>query len=260
MAGEDDDLILDDPKDKVNGEGLETEKDAGGENGDEEVGGLDVEGAAEGERTEAEGQDAVLAEEPKLSRGERRLQALANETKAAKEELGRERQARQELAERLGRLEQPRQAQPTGPSAEQIALMTPDELIDHKLGLASKRFEQQLGQIQWNTYEAGDKANFQALVRTDPQAARYADEVEQRLTAMRAQGQNVDRERLLTFIVGEKVRERSKGAKEKQAAEGKTRIARQTVKPGAARSDTAPNRGKMSDAEARAKRLENMTF
>lgn len=138
--------------------------------------------------------------------------------------------------------------------------MTPDELITYRLGESDKRFQQTLGQIKWETYEANDRSTFNALKATDPLAAKYADEVETRLTAMRQQGQNVDRERLLTFIIGEKARAGRSVAKQRQTAQGQQRIARQTVRPGAARSDTTGNRGKVSDQEARDKRLENMTF
>ena len=256
MAADEDEVLIDEG---TPNEGLEAEAVADGQDGDEEVGGLDAEGAAEGDGADAqEGQ--VDQAERRPSRGEVRFQKLSQTAKQATEDAALARREATELRERIARLEQPRQAAPQGPSAEQIALMTPDELINYRLGESDKRFQQTLGQIQWNTYEASDKVMLNALKATDPLAAKYADEVETRLAQMRQQGQNVDRERLLTYIIGEKARAGRSVAKQRQQAQGQQRIARQTVRPGAARSDTAGNRGKVSDQEARDKRLENMTF
>ena len=256
MAGDDDDLTLDEG---TPNEGLEAEADAGDQDGHEDVEGLDAEGAAEGDGTDAqEGQ--VDQPERRPSRGEVRFQTLSRTAKEATERATRAETAARDLTERIARLERPAQAAPQGPSAEQLALMTSDELITYRLGESDKRFQQTLGQIQWNTYEASDKATFNSLKATDPLATKYADEVETRLAAMRQQGQNVDRERLLTYIIGEKARAGRSVAKQRQTAQGQQRIARQTVRPGAARSDTTGNRGKVSDQEARDKRLENMTF
>lgn len=189
--------------------------------------------------------------------GEARFQTLNQRAREATERASLAERKASELEQRLSRLEQPKQQ---GKSPEEVALMTPDELVNYRLGEATKGFEQKLGQIQWATYEAGDKSAFQALVSRDPVAARYADEVESRLSQMRSQGQNVDRERLLTFIVGEKVRQKNSGAKAKQQNEGQRKIARQTVTATNTRGDTPSNRGKMSEQEAREKRLENITF
>ncbi len=257
MAGEDD-LPLED--EGTPNEGLETEADAASPDSEDAEVGADLEGSAEGDGADAEEGQVDQTERRQPSRGEVRFQKLSQTAKEATERAARAESAARELTERIARLERPAQAASQGPTAEQIALMTPDELITYRLGESDKRFQQTLGQIQWNTYETSDKASFSALKATDPLAAKYAGEVEERLLAMRAAGQNVDRERLLTFIIGEKARAGRSVAKQRQQAQGQQRIARQTVRPGAARSDTAGNRGKVSDTEARDKRLENMTF
>ncbi len=257
MADEDDDLTLDEG---TPNEGLEAEANAEGADGHEDVEGLDAERSAEGDGADAQEGQVDPAERRQPTRGEVRFQTLSKAAKDATERATRAETQARELADRIARLERPAQAAPTGPTAEQIALMTPDELINYRLGESDKRFQQTLGQIQWQTYEANDRSTFNALKATDPLAAKYADEVEKRLMEMRAGGQNVDRDRLFTFIVGEKARAGRSVAKQRQTAQGQQRIARQTVRPGAARSDTTGNRGKVSDAEAREKRLENMTF
>ncbi len=257
MADEDDLPLVDEG---TPNEGLEAEADAGDQDADAEVGGLDAEGAAEGDGADAqEGQVDGDAAPPRKRGANETIRELRASRKTETEARLRLETETRELRERLGRLEQPRQA-PQGPTPEQLALMTPDELIDHKLGIATKRFEATLGQIQWQTYEATDKAAFEALKASHPMARRLADKVESRLAEMRAQGQNVDRVRLAKYLVGEEAWEKGEAAKVKQAAQGQQRIARQTVRPGAARSDTTGNRGKVSEQEARDKRLENMTF
>ena len=254
----DDELILED--EGTPNEGLEAEADAEGADGHENVEGLDAEGAAEGDGADAQEGQVDGAPQRQPSRGEVRFQKLSQTAKQATEDAALARREAAELRDRLSRLERPAQAVPQGPTPEQLALMTPDELINYRLGESDKRFQATLGQIQWQTYETSDKAAFNSLKATDPLAAKYADEVETRLAAMRQQGQNVDRERLLTFIIGEKARAGRSVAKQRQQAQGQQRIQRQTVRPGAARSDTAGNRGKVSEQEARDKRLENMTF
>ncbi len=192
----------------------------------------------------------------KPSRAETRFQRLANEAKTAREEAAQVRREADELKARLARLERPLD-QPKEPTADEMALWSPDQIIDYKLNKATSKFEQTLGQLQFQTYESGDKANFKALCAVDSVAARYADEVESRLAELRSKGQNVDRERLLTYIVGEKVRQRGSGAKKKQAQDGERRIARQRVEPASAKGDTeAPRRGGKTLEE----RLEGISF
>jgi len=257
MPGENDDnLELETPN-----EGLEAEADADSPDREDAEVGAELEGAAEGDGSDAQEGQEVEGEPRRPTRGEARFQKLSQTTKQAVEDAATARREAAELRERLARLEQPRQEQPKGPSAEEIALMTPQEYADYKLGQAEKRFQQTVGQIQWQTYEASDRAAFNALKATDPLATKYADEVETRLAQLRQQGQNVDRERLLTYIIGEKARQGRTAARGKQAAAGQQRIARQQTRPGSPqRSDTPARRGQMSEAEAREKRLENMTF
>lgn len=258
LEGDDDEITLDEG---TQNEGLQAEANAGDQDGDDDQEGSEPEGTAEGDGSDAQEGQEVLGEQRKSSRGEVRFQKLSQSAKEASERAANAEKRAQELEQRLSRLEQPRQEQPRGKSAEELALMTPDELIDYKLRLADKRFSAHLGQIQWTVYETGDKSAFESLKATNPLAAKYATEVEQRLQEMRATGQNVDRARLFTYMIGEKALAGRGAAKVKQQAEGQRRIERQTVKSGAAqRSDTQGNRDRVSEQEARAKRLENMTF
>ena len=164
MAGDEDEVLIDEG---TPNEGLEAEAVADGQDGDEEVGGLDAEGAAEGDGADAqEGQ--VDQAERRPSRGEVRFQKLSQTAKQATEDAALARREATELRERIARLERPAQAAPQGPSAEQIALMTPDELIDHKLGLASKRFDDPLDRGAIRRGAACRKQLFQAVQRQRP--------------------------------------------------------------------------------------------
>lgn len=241
-------------------EGLEAEADANDQDGQVDEDGADAEGSAEGDGADAqEGQ--VDGEPRRPSRGEVRFQKLSQTAKEATERAANAEKRAQEMEARLARLEQPRQEQPRGKSPEELALMTPDELINYRLGEATKGFEQKLGAIQWATYEQSDRAAFASLAANDTVAARLAPKVEERLRELRSQGQNVDRERLLTYLIGEEVRAKGSAARQKQQGDGQRRIAKQTVRSGGQqRSDTQSTRGRMSEAEAREKRLENITF
>ena len=213
----------------------------------EDVADADAAGESEPEAddgdAEQEGGEADAERVERPSRAETRFQKLSNEAKQAREEAAAARREAEDTKARLARLENPAQQQKE-PTPDEMALWTPDQIIEYKLGKATSRFEQTLGQMQFQQYEMGDKASFKALCASDPVAARYAQEVEERLTDMRAKGQNVDRERLLTYLVGEKVRQKSGGAKRKQAEDGERRIARQTSRPGTSKGDTeTPRRG-----------------
>jgi hypothetical protein len=248
MPGPDDELELaaheEIPENEVESEVAADEDPAGELEQAPDDGDEDAQGAQPGE----------VAAKP--GRAEGRIQRLAREAKEAREEVANERKARQELENRLARLEKPA-VQEKEPTADEMALWTPDQIIDYKLGKATSRFEATIGQMQFQNYESGDKANFNALCAQDPIAAKYKDEVETRLADMRSKGQNVDRERLLTYIIGEKVRQNGSKAKAKQAQDGQRRIKRETVQSGSGKGDTAaPRRGEKSLEE----RLANVTF
>jgi len=248
MPGPDDELELaaheEIPEDEVESEVAADEDPAG-----------ELEQAADDGDEDAQGaQPSEVAAKP--GRAEGRIQRLAREAKEAREEVANERKARQELENRLARLEKPA-VQEKEPTADEMALWTPDQIIDYKLGKATSRFDATLQQIQLQTFEANDKAAFQAECARNPLAAKYADKVEELVADIRSKGQIVDRDRALTFILGKIVRENGSKAKAKQAQDGQRRIRRETVQAGSGKGDTAaPRRGEKSLEE----RLANVTF
>jgi hypothetical protein len=218
--------------------------------------------AAEQDEGQTDGKEADEEVDPqperKPGRGEARFQKLANEAREAREEAAR---VKRELDE--FRAEQSRKAAVADkkePTAEEMALWSTEQIIDYKLQKATGQFGQTLQQLQWNTQESNDKAAYERLKLSDPRAKKYADEVETRLANIRKQGQNVDRESLLKFIIGEKVFQGGGKAAAKQKKDGEAQIRRQTTKPPGGGSDVRGGRTPETEAEARRKRLENVTF
>lgn len=175
-------------------------------------------------------------------------------------------EARREAAENRRRLDEfearQRAPAPQGETQEQraqrYALMSPEERMEARLAESQAEFNQRLGLMQFQTMEASDKAAFEAYCAANPRAARFADEVESRLAELRRNGQNIDRRRLYTFIVGEKILARNEGEGARQRKEGARRVARETTRPASPRGDTAATRQTADTAESRRKRLENV--
>jgi hypothetical protein len=255
MAGEDDDLELDDLHEDNLDEGeVQDEKPEGGQ--DDAASGQD-EQQADGEAG-SEGEVRPEAQPRQVSRGERRFQTLSNSVKDANERATKlERELREERAARQRREAQETRKEPT---AEEMALWTTDQIVDYKLGKSQASFQQTLQQIQFQTMESSDQAAFSTLCATDPRAKKYAGEVEQRLADLRAQGQNVPRANLLRWIIGDKVMAGAGKQVQRQRQQGQDRIRRQQSLSTTPRSDAAGNRGAKTDAEKRLERIENITF
>jgi len=206
----------------------------------------------EGEVREEPQQDRVL------SRGERRFQRLANETREANTRAERLEREVQEM--RAERQRQTAQTQEREPSAEEMSLWSTDQIVQYRLDKATGKFNQTLQQMQFQNQESSDKTSFQSLCATDARAKKYADEVETRLLELRRQGQNAQREVILKYLLGEKLLQQSAKATSQQRKQGEQRIARQRGSNPPPRSDTRAGRQAETEAEKRAKRLENVTF
>jgi hypothetical protein len=200
---------------------------------DEDIDGAEDE--AEEER-QTETIDARAAQTPRQpSRGEKRFQTLASETKAARAEAA-------ELRRKLEEVERRQTAPaPIDPriEAERLAMMTPEERMDYRLEQAERRHQQQLAQIQFQTLDQMDRSEFQAQIANNPKLARWADEVEAELAKLRAQGQNVKRSVMASYIIGQKVLKQDPKATAKQKAAGQARIAAQKTSPGSSKGDAS---------------------
>lgn len=102
--------------------------------------------------------------------------------------------------------------------------------------------------------DLADRTRFEQLKATKPKLYEaYGEKVETQLAELRKQGINVPREKLLAIQIGEDML----AGKLKSASATKKVAAPRGNTPGA-RSDVNSSGGKMSDAEKRAKRLENI--
>ena len=193
-----------------------------------------------------------------LSRGERRFQRLANETREANTRAERLERELQDI--RAERQRQTVQTQEREPSAEEMSLWSTDQIVQYRLDKATGKFNQTLQQMQFQNQESADKTSFHSLCASDSRAKKYADEVETRLLELRRQGQNAQREVILKYLLGEKLLQQSAKATSQQRKQGEQRIARQRGSNPPPRSDTRAGRQAETEAEKRARRLENVTF
>lgn len=194
--------------------------------------------------------------EKPLSRGERRFQALSNEIK---EERAARARLEQELTEVRTR-QAPQQPQPREYTADEMALWTQDQVIEYRMNQRLGPVQQELNRVRQEQINTGDKATFSAICANDARAVRLKDEVEKLYASEWQAGRFVPREILFELLLGRKVRNGAPAAREKAQVAGKQRIARQQAPSGNARSDQQAQRGKLSPAEERLKRLENVTF
>jgi len=186
------------------------------------------------------------------TRGENRFQTLRNENQRQAQELAETRRRLDEITARLSR--------PQGESPEQRAarhaMMTPLEVMQETARESEGRMAQQIQMLQLQNLETADRTAFQAKAAVDPLYAKWGPKVEGKLAELRSRGQNVEREVVLKFLIGEAALER-RGTKEgrrevRQAAE---RVRGQRVRPSNSGSDTAADRRQQGSLE---RRLENV--
>jgi len=196
---------------------------------------------------------------PKISRAAKEIHRLREEKQAAHDQLAK---ANAELeAARRG-------SQPQGKTHEQQLREQEDAVLSdpnsdqwQKYAVLSARDAREAKNLAQQTlrdaHDIKDQAEFNAIAATQPKTVeRYKDRVESMLKELRAKGQNAPRKQLLALVVGQDLIEgKLKSSSAKPAAKpggvarGKT--------PGV-RSDVSGNAGGRSEAEKRAKRLENV--
>jgi hypothetical protein len=190
-----------------------------------------------------------------LSRAQQRIVDLSERAKLAEE---RERQARADLD---AARRQP--AQPATPNAEQQLWEQEEAILKDPAAEPWQRYSvqsardaraarQEANMARRESADAADKAKYERFATTKPKLyAKYKDEVEKMLTEMRKNGNNAPRDELHALLVG---RDMMNG--KLKSTEAKREPKRGST-PGV-RSDVRTGRGSLSDAEKRAKRLENV--
>lgn len=238
----------------------ETEADADGDAGDQDEDDAGDDEAEGGDETVpgARPQDELTGRRAGGAR--ERIQGLSREVRAAKEEAEAARREAREARDEAARV---RQRDSEAEYRERYALMTPEEQRADDRRRDREEMDRRLGGIELRSADREDKAEFRALCAEAPHYQAIRQEVEERLQKIRATGQNIPREALAKFIIGERAVERAGRAGSRQRKQAETRVERQTARPSGARSDVAGARRETTRGdtpEARRKRLENATF
>lgn len=203
----------------------------------------------------------VLDDDPEPARGaDQRQPGRAQRKIAALEQELRDLRTRPAPAAEL-----PRQQEETAQQFEaRISMLPPDERMEQRMLRSENQNNQRLQIMQIQMADQTDRAAYQAKATSDKRFARYEQEVEQRLADLRRQGQNVSREALLKFIIGEKVLGNPAERVRQRRTEAQRRVDGQRTRPQNTRGDqegaNQRRSGGDSEREARRKRLENATF
>lgn len=192
------------------------------------------------------------------SRGENRV---AKATRAAKEATERADRLERRLEEIASQV-RPAQTQETPQQREaRLAAMDPYERL--QVELQETRQETRLFQqrLEFETRDNSDKVAYDALCQRAPVAAKFKDEVEQRLADMRKAGTTAPRETVLRWVIGDRaLKNAGKATSRARKSADQNRERHQARAPAGGRGD-APQEGRNKNgASARDKRLENMNL
>lgn len=242
---------IDDPREPIDDEDFDNGKETEGQEDDAEGerDGQDEDTALEGKENEE-----VHREVKPVGRAERAILSAKEEARAAREDAAK---VRRELEEfRAVQQQQQRQVDPEM-ERQRLALMDPEQRMEYTLAKAQDENRRQIQRLEFNAWDSNDKANFRVLAATNQTAQRLSDKVEAELTNLRARGQNVEREILFKYMLGDEIFSKSKSAGQTQRKAGAENIRRQVVRPaGASSSETSDRRGGKSLED----RLAGITF
>lgn len=213
---------------------------------DEEVEAEEAELEAETEHDEHV-EDAPQGEQ--LSRGQRRVQALANERRAAEQgRLEAEKRAADSAAEaRLLREQMQMYQQPR----EDLSMLSEDELFRRQVQQQlqeSRRFAQE---AQMSAVDSADKSEYMTKAIGNPLYGKYSNRVEQEMQTAKSRGQFPKREAVLAYIVGQEALN-GKFKANAQRKEAAKRVASATTSSPNMRSNVsqaARNTGRLSASE-----------
>lgn len=198
-------------------------------------------------------QDQPAQEPRQPSRREARIQTLTRELRDRDTRLA---ETNRRIDELISRQAQPQhQGETPDQRAQRFALMTPQEQIAETLRESEQRHSVQLQNVQMQMLDTADRTSFQTKAAVDPLYAKWGPKVEGKLAELRARGNNVEREVLLKFMIGEAALER-RGSKEGKAEvrQAQRRVQNQRTRPGNSGGDTQAQRRQTTSLE---RRLEN---
>lgn len=168
-------------------------------------------------------------DEPKpLTRGQQRIQALANEKKLAEQ--------RAELLERQLEMERQQRAP--------VQKHEDENLTD--LEKWQRQADMTIRQVQFQNLDMQDRSNFLMQVSKNPSEAAYIDRVEQTLTEARKAGFNPTREDVLIRLMGLDARSKMKQAPAVKSAAAQ-RVTAAKGKPLVNKSSVAPSKSESTE-------------
>lgn len=186
------------------------------------------------------------------SRGDRRITALTERTRQLAEENARVTRELDELRRRPAAPQLP--VETAAQRAERMALMSPEERMEERLNDALTRNQQQTQQLTAQLMDQSDRSSFEARTNVNPLFKKIAADVERELVALRARGDNLPRETIATYLIGQRVI--AQQGKTKPGAQQRRRA--QEAPPVRSRGDVAGDRrerrapaGTPADIEAR---------
>ena len=210
--------------------------------------------AEEGEGEAQGGGPEQQAGERQPSRRDRRIETLTHE-------LGESRRRSDELNRRLDAM-LVGQRQPQGETPEQraqrMALLSPEERIQETLRESEVRHAREMQGLQFAILDGNDRAALEAKATVDPLYSKWKPKVETELVALRQQGQNVDLEKLMFYLIGKSAVEARKQQGNGQRAVAQRRVAQQRTRAPNSGSDTQGTRRDRNSSLER--RLENQSI
>lgn len=190
----------------------------------------EAEPEAEEVAAKADSEEEEEEEAKPLSRGQQRIQNLANDKRLLEQ--------RAELLERQLELERQTRQQ------AQVRPIEDENLTE--LEKWQRQADQTIRQVQMQNADMSDKSDFLMQVSKNPSEAAYIDRVEQRLLEARKQGFNPRREDVLLRLMGEDARSKVKAAPAVKR-EAAARVKAATGKPVAAKSNVTSSKAETSE-------------
>lgn len=142
---------------------------------------------------------------------------------------------------------------------EKLARMTPEERLDYKANQAMARVDHAQKIAEFKNQDIADRSEFLSKISNNPSLLAMKEEVENRLADLRKQGQNVSREVMLKFIIGEKgLNAALKGSGRKQRNAAQENVRRATTKSPAGRGNV--NGSGTTAGKSAKERLANIVF
>ena len=227
-------------------------------------GGLDDVDDADDDLPPEGDEEQVLAVDPDeppakpLGRRERAVLAAKRDAREARAEVAR---LREEVQRNAGGQSAAVQAENERREREAYALMSPDERSEFDRKKLEQRQAITEQQGRWMFADLADQRKFDRLCARDPRADRLADAVETKLAEERQRGNNFTREQLFKMLYADRLLAKAPKAVKRAKAVAAENVARNRVAAPGGRSGAPDGRAaKLSEREARRKRLENAVF